>query len=100
MVETVSTAVPPVNYKPNGSSYSGTASSTVDTDEVYVGDKIFDEDYLSFEGKTKEEIESLLDAIARYMSDFEYEHDIDLSIERTRVQDYKAKYITDDYKKK
>lgn len=34
LVEVVSSATPPVNYKPNGSSYTGTASSTVETDEI------------------------------------------------------------------
>ena len=34
MVETLSSATPPVNYEPSGSSYSGTASTTVETDEV------------------------------------------------------------------
>ena len=38
LVETVSTATPPVNYKPNGSSYNGTASSTTESDELEVGD--------------------------------------------------------------
>ena len=38
MVETVSSATPPVNYKPNGSSYTGTASSTTETWEVKVWD--------------------------------------------------------------
>lgn len=38
LVETVSTATPPVNYKPNGSSYTGTASSTTESDEVEVWD--------------------------------------------------------------
>ena len=38
LVETVSTATPPVNYKPNGSSYTGTASSTTESDELEVGD--------------------------------------------------------------
>lgn len=38
LVETVSTATPPVNYKPNGSSYTGTASSTTESDELAVWD--------------------------------------------------------------
>lgn len=38
MVEIVSTATPPVNYRPNGSSYTGTASSTTESDEVAVWD--------------------------------------------------------------
>ena len=38
LVETVSTATPPVNYKPNGSSYTGSASSTPETDELEVWD--------------------------------------------------------------
>lgn len=38
MVEVVSSATPPVNYRPNGSSYTGTASSTAETDEVEVWD--------------------------------------------------------------
>ena len=38
MVETVSTTTPPVNYRPNWSSYTGTASSTAETDEVLVWD--------------------------------------------------------------
>lgn len=38
MVSVVSTATPPVNYKPNGSSYTGTASSTTESDEVLVWD--------------------------------------------------------------
>lgn len=38
MIETVSTATPPVNYRPNWSSYTGTASSTAETDEVLVWD--------------------------------------------------------------
>jgi hypothetical protein len=36
MVETVDTSNPATNYRPNGSSYSGTASSTVETNEVAV----------------------------------------------------------------
>lgn len=36
MVEVISSAEPPVNYRPNGSSYAGTASSTAETDEVEV----------------------------------------------------------------
>lgn len=38
VVETISSATPPVNYKPNGSSYTGTASSTAETDELEVWD--------------------------------------------------------------
>mgnify|MGYP003292106572 CR=1 FL=1 len=38
LVSAVSSANPPVNYKPNGSSYTGTASSTTESDEVEVGD--------------------------------------------------------------
>lgn len=38
LVETVSSATPPVNYKPTGSSYTGAASSTAETDEVEVWD--------------------------------------------------------------
>ena len=38
LVETVSSATPPVNYKPNGSSYTGAASSTTESDEVEVWD--------------------------------------------------------------
>ena len=38
VVEVVSSATPPVNYRPNGSSYTGTASSTAETDELEVGD--------------------------------------------------------------
>ena len=38
LVETVSTATPPVNYKPNGSSYTGTASSTTESEELAVWD--------------------------------------------------------------
>ena len=38
LVETVSSATPPVNYKPNGSSYSGTASSTTESEELAVWD--------------------------------------------------------------
>lgn len=38
LVETVSSATPPVNYKPNGSSYTGTASSTTESDEVEIWD--------------------------------------------------------------
>ena len=38
MVSVVSTATPPVNYRPNWSSYTGTASSTVETDEVLAWD--------------------------------------------------------------
>lgn len=38
MVSVVSTATPPVNYKPNGSSYTGTASSTTESDEVLAWD--------------------------------------------------------------
>jgi len=34
LVETVSSATPPVNYRPNGSSYAWTASSTPETDEL------------------------------------------------------------------
>lgn len=38
LVENVSSATPPVNYRPNGNSYTGTASSTVETGTVAVGD--------------------------------------------------------------
>lgn len=38
LVETVSTATPPVNYKPVWSSYDGTASSTTESDELEVWD--------------------------------------------------------------
>ena len=38
MVETVDTSDPATNYRPNGSSYSGTASSTAETNEVAVWD--------------------------------------------------------------
>lgn len=38
LVETVSTANPPVNYKPTGSSYTGTASSTTESEPVEIGD--------------------------------------------------------------
>ena len=38
LVETISSATPPVNYKPTGSSYTGTASSTAETEELAVGD--------------------------------------------------------------
>ncbi len=38
VVETISSATPPVNYRPNGSSYTGTASSTAETDELEVWD--------------------------------------------------------------
>lgn len=38
MVETVDTSDPVTNYRPNGSSYSGTASSTEETNEVAVWD--------------------------------------------------------------
>lgn len=38
LVETVSSATPPVNYKPSGAQYTGTASSTVETDELEVWD--------------------------------------------------------------
>lgn len=38
VVETVSSATPPVNYRPVGSSYDGTASSTAETDELEVWD--------------------------------------------------------------
>ena len=38
LVETVSTATPPVNYRPNGSSYTWSASSTPETDELEVWD--------------------------------------------------------------
>ena len=38
LVETVSTATPPVNYKPTGSSYTGTASSTTESDELEAWD--------------------------------------------------------------
>ena len=38
LVETVSTATPPVNYKPNGSSYTGTASTTTESDELEAWD--------------------------------------------------------------
>lgn len=38
IVETVSSATPPVNYRPSGSSYTGTASSTAETDELEVWD--------------------------------------------------------------
>ena len=38
IVETVSSATPPVNYRPNGSSYTGTASSTTESDTVKAWD--------------------------------------------------------------
>lgn len=38
IVETVSSATPPVNYKPNWSSYTWAASSTTETDELAVWD--------------------------------------------------------------
>lgn len=38
LVETVSTASTPVNYKPTGTQYTGTASTTVETDELEVWD--------------------------------------------------------------
>lgn len=38
LVETVSSATPPVNYKPSGTQYTGTASTTVETDELEVWD--------------------------------------------------------------
>lgn len=38
LVETVSSATPPVNYKPTGSSYTGTASSTTESEELEVWD--------------------------------------------------------------
>ncbi len=38
VVEVVSSATPPVNYRPNGSSYAWTASSTPETDELEVWD--------------------------------------------------------------
>lgn len=38
LVETVSSATPPVNYKPTGSSYTGTASSTTESDELEAWD--------------------------------------------------------------
>ena len=38
IIETVSSATPPVNYKPNGSSYTGSASSVTESDEVEVWD--------------------------------------------------------------
>ena len=38
LVETVSTATPPVNYKPTGSSYSWTASTTTESGELAVWD--------------------------------------------------------------
>ena len=39
LVETVSSATPPVNYKPAGSSYSWTASSTTESGELAVWDR-------------------------------------------------------------
>lgn len=38
LVEVVSSATPPVNYKPTGSSYTGTVSSTTESDELEVWD--------------------------------------------------------------
>ena len=38
IVEIVSSATPPVNYKPDGSTYSGAASSVTESDEVEVWD--------------------------------------------------------------
>lgn len=38
IVETVSSATPPVNYKPDWSSYTGTASSVTESDEVEIWD--------------------------------------------------------------
>ena len=38
LVDVISSATPPVNYKPNGSSYTWTASSTTESDELEVWD--------------------------------------------------------------
>ena len=38
IIEVVSSATPPVNYRPNGSSYTGTASSVPETDEIEIWD--------------------------------------------------------------
>lgn len=38
VVEVVSSATPPVNYRPNGSSYAWTASSTTESDELEIWD--------------------------------------------------------------
>lgn len=38
IIEAVSSATPPVNYKPDGSSYTGSASSVTESDEVEVWD--------------------------------------------------------------
>lgn len=38
VVETISSATPPVNYRPSGSSYTWTASSTTESDELEVWD--------------------------------------------------------------
>lgn len=38
IIEVVSSATPPVNYRPNGSSYTGTASSVAETDEIEIWD--------------------------------------------------------------
>ena len=38
LVETISSATPPVNYRPTGSSYTWTASTVVESDELEVGD--------------------------------------------------------------
>lgn len=38
LIKTVSTVTPPVNYKPTGSSYTWTASTTTETEEVEVWD--------------------------------------------------------------
>lgn len=38
IIEVVSSANPPVNYRPDGSSYTGTASSVAETDEIEIWD--------------------------------------------------------------
>ena len=38
IIEVVSSATPPVNYRPDGSSYTGTASSVAETDEIEIWD--------------------------------------------------------------
>lgn len=38
LVETISTATPPVNYRPSGTQYTGTASTTTESEELEVWD--------------------------------------------------------------
>ena len=72
-------------------------TATGATDPISGNQIISFTDYLSFKNMTIEEISALLDDMAQFMSDFEFDKGIDLTNERARLQNFKAKYVTDDY---